>query len=395
MLNPDLPVVRAGGSMGFEPRRLKRLAYSPSCFLLLAGWPTRASDARRPPHDSFGRAWREMFDEFALGRPSATRRCWSPTRPDRTVARARRRHISCVLSPTRDLDAPIDWARMAPAIASASATLENAAGGFSPTASRSRHVDDPADWAARGSAAPFAAADSCRQTGLCARQPVGRDVVFHAFGHPAGRRRPDGPRCPAGWPPSTSSAETAPTAPGPGGDDHRPTRQSPRGGTDDPRRCARIGSRRAHGRSTRRASPIRPCAPPSRMPRAARGHGRADYRATLLLPAGEAPYVSALSASPLADGVRRLPRAPDPRLCSTRRGPSSTASSADQAASGPASTRPATHPLCMPQMHAHDRRWHIPRAHVEAFLERCGSDITVTGYRTYATLSGRCTARRP
>jgi phytoene synthase len=32
------------------------------------------------------------------------------------------------------------------------------------------------------------------------------------------------------------------------------------------------------------------------------------------------------------------------------------------------------------------RRWHIPRAHVEAFLESMRMDITVTGYPTYADL---------
>src|SRR3712207_4070845 len=44
-----------------------------------------------------------------------------------------------------------------------------------------------------------------------------------------------------------------------------------------------------------------------------------------------------------------------------------------------------THPVSLAMTHTM-RRWLIPRAHVEAFLDSMRMDITITGYRTYAAL---------
>ena len=228
VLNPDLPVAYRE-LLGVEPRRLKRLrllaVVLPAARRLHAGRTTRAPTTR----SRSGTAWREIFDELLSGRlmsdPSVL--VTNPTRSDPSLA-PDGRHIYYVLFPTPNLDAPIDWARIAPALPRARPRHPRAArlGGFR-RRDRGRARDDPGrlggprDGARRavrgGPLVPARPGRSGRAT--CGARTSSSRV--------RARSRASASRwcwSPAGWPPSASSAGTAPTAPAPGGDDHRPTR---------------------------------------------------------------------------------------------------------------------------------------------------------------------------
>ena len=110
VLNPDLPVARR--LIGAPVRR--KLTYSPSCVLLLAGSTARYPDAAHHTI-SFGTAWRQVFDEILGGRlmsdPSFL--VTSPTASDASLAPAGRSSYY-VLFPTPNLDGPLDWAEVGP-----------------------------------------------------------------------------------------------------------------------------------------------------------------------------------------------------------------------------------------------------------------------------------------
>src|SRR5512134_1895229 len=105
-------------------------------------------------------------------------------------------------------------------------------------------------------------------------------------------------------------------------------------------------------------------------------YGRTYYLASTLLPPAKRPYVWALygfarSADEFVDSLT----APDPQALVTW-----GAAFLDGIGRGEASDavgRAMLHTM---------RRWNIPRAHVEAFLDSMQLDITVTGYPTYADL---------
>jgi phytoene/squalene synthetase len=109
-------------------------------------------------------------------------------------------------------------------------------------------------------------------------------------------------------------------------------------------------------------------------------HGRTYYLATLLLPPAKRPYVWALYGfARYADEFVDSLESPDPdRLITWGR------SFLDALSVEPASGS-LTHPVSVAMLHTM-RRWHIPRAHVEAFLESMRMDIDVTGYASYADL---------
>jgi phytoene desaturase len=185
VLNPDLPVAYRE-LLGFEPRRLRRLSYSPSCYLLLAG-STRSYDAGAHHTISFGESWRGVFDELLSGRlmsdPSIL--VTNPTRSDPSLA-PDGRHIYYVLFPTPNLDAPIDWARVGPLYREHVLRTLDARGweGFADGIEVER-VTTPQDWADRGMerGAPFAAAHSFRQTGPFRPGNLwGENVVFTGSG---------------------------------------------------------------------------------------------------------------------------------------------------------------------------------------------------------------------
>lgn len=170
VLTPDLPVAY-GDLLGETPRRVRRLRWSPSCFLLLAG--SRADHRERAHHTIlFGTAWREVFEDLARGRlmrdPSLL--VSRPTVTDPGLA-PRGRHSYYVLAPTPHLragDRPLDWARLRSTYRDhVVATLE--ARGYADFGSslEVEHVTTPQDWADLGLAAgtPFAAAHTFGQTG--------------------------------------------------------------------------------------------------------------------------------------------------------------------------------------------------------------------------------------
>jgi phytoene desaturase len=185
VLNPDLPVAYRE-LLGEEPRRLRRLTYSPSCYLMLAGSTKRYDDGAHHTI-SFGHAWREVFEELGSGRlmsdPSLL--VTNPTHSDPGLA-PDGREIYYVLFPTPNLDAPLDWSRLAPRYREhVLATLERRGWEGFGEAIEVEHATTPEDWQARGMerGAPFAAAHSFRQTGPFRPGNLrGENVVFTGSG---------------------------------------------------------------------------------------------------------------------------------------------------------------------------------------------------------------------
>jgi len=182
VLNPDLPVARR--LIGAPVRR--KLTYSPSCVLLLAGSTARYPDTAHHTI-SFGTAWRQVFDEILGGRlmsdPSFL--VTSPTASDASLAPAGRSSYY-VLFPTPNLDGPLDWAEVGPRYAEQMVRTVEERGwpGFGGGIEVS-HVTTPLDWEARGMerGTPFAAAHSFGQTGpFRPRNLWGENVVFAGSG---------------------------------------------------------------------------------------------------------------------------------------------------------------------------------------------------------------------
>lgn len=170
VLNPDLPVAfRELLPASVAPRRLARLRYSPSCFLLLAG--STATYARIAHHNiHFGRAWRRTFDELVRDKRLMTDPSLlvtSPTMSDPSLAPPGRSSYY-VLVPTPNLDGPYDWDALAPRYLEEVVGRLEALGyvGFGDAIEVS-DVTTPADWRRRGMerGAPFAAAHTFGQTG--------------------------------------------------------------------------------------------------------------------------------------------------------------------------------------------------------------------------------------
>ncbi|HVM28209.1 MAG TPA: phytoene desaturase family protein [Mycobacteriales bacterium] len=170
VLNPDLPVAyRELLPPEATPRRVKSLAYSPSCFLMLAGSTQRyTKTAHHNIH--FGRSWRGVFDELIdkqqlMSDPSVL--VTNPTRSDPSLA-PDGREIYYVLLPTPNLSAGIDWDVVGPRYRDEVVARLESLGyvGFG-DAVEVEDVTTPADWARRGmeQGAPFAAAHSFFQTG--------------------------------------------------------------------------------------------------------------------------------------------------------------------------------------------------------------------------------------
>lgn len=186
VLNPDLPVAYRD-LLGREPWSVRRLAYSPSCFLLLAG--STASYGKLSHHNiHFGRAWRGVFNELIdqrrlMSDPSFL--VTNPTRSDPSLA-PDGKEIYYVLFPTPNLDAPIDWRTEGPRYRDeVLRTLERRGYiGFT-DAMEVENVTTPLDWHARGMerGAPFAAAHSFLQTGPFRPGNLwGENVVFTGSG---------------------------------------------------------------------------------------------------------------------------------------------------------------------------------------------------------------------
>jgi phytoene desaturase len=161
VLNPDLPVAyRELLPPAATPRRVKRLTYSPSCFLLLAGSTARYE---RIAHHNlhFGRAWRETFDDLI-------RHQRLMADPSLLVTAPPGEGTYAVLVPTPNLDAPIDWSVVGPRYRDEVVNhLEHLGYSGFRDAIEVEQVTTPADWRARGMerGTPFAAAHTFAQTG--------------------------------------------------------------------------------------------------------------------------------------------------------------------------------------------------------------------------------------
>jgi phytoene desaturase len=173
--------------LGVEPWDVKRLTYSPSCFLMLAG--STAQYSKIAHHNiHFGASWdgvfRELIDEGRLmSDPSVL--VTNPTRTDPSLA-PDGKQIYYVLFPTPNLDADIDWARQREPYRDHVVTTLEARGytGFG-GAIEVEHLTTPLDWRARGMerGTPFAASHSFFQTGPFRPKNLwGDNVVFAGSG---------------------------------------------------------------------------------------------------------------------------------------------------------------------------------------------------------------------
>ncbi|MFG1923893.1 phytoene desaturase family protein [Cryptosporangium sp. NPDC048952] len=190
VLNPDLPVAyRDLLPSSAAPRRLSKLRYSPSCFLLHAG--STATYSKTVHHNiHFGRAWKRTFTELIdrqelMSDPSLL--VCNPTRSDPSLA-PDGRQTYYVLAPTPHTGAPIDWSVIGPRYRDEIVATLEARGyvGFGDGIEVERVVT-PADWQASGLAmgAPFAAAHTFFQTGPFRPSNLARgyaNVVFTGSG---------------------------------------------------------------------------------------------------------------------------------------------------------------------------------------------------------------------
>jgi phytoene desaturase len=169
VLNPDLPVAWRELLPTAAPRRLSRLSYSPSCVLMLAGSTMPNGDqAHHTIH--FGTAWRSTFRELVRDKTLLTDPSLlvsTPTVSDPSLAPPGR-SSRCVLVPTPNLDADIDWDTIGPRYRDEIVARLDQLGyaGFGDSI-EVETITTPADWARRGMerGAPFAAAHSFFQTG--------------------------------------------------------------------------------------------------------------------------------------------------------------------------------------------------------------------------------------
>jgi phytoene desaturase len=182
LLTADLPVARRE-LLGETPRRLR---YSPSCWLMLAG--SRRHYAGAVHHEiHFGQAWKSTFEEILGGRlqsdPSFL--VSTPTIGDPRLA-PDGRAVYYVLVPTPNLDSSVDWASVGPAYREHVLGQLEARGydGFG-AAIEVESIRTPVDWAAAGMerGTPFAAAHTFRQTGpFRPGNLAGENVVFAGSG---------------------------------------------------------------------------------------------------------------------------------------------------------------------------------------------------------------------
>ena len=186
VLNPDLPVAYRD-LLGVQPWSVRRLRYSPSCFLLLAGSSARYTQiAHHNIH--FGHAWESVFDDIIdsgrlMSDPSIL--VTNPTHSDPSLA-PEGKHVYYVLAPTPNMRAGLDWDRVGPRYRDEIvATLEQRGYiGFG-DGIEVQDITTPATWEQRGmeAGAPFASAHSFMQTGPFRPGNLwGENVVFVGSG---------------------------------------------------------------------------------------------------------------------------------------------------------------------------------------------------------------------
>lgn len=168
ILNPDLPIAWRE-LLGIEPRRHKKLLYSPSCVTLLVG-SSKKYDFAAHHNIHFGHKWDEIFDELIkekkfMSDPSLL--VTIPTHDDPSLAPAGK-HSYYVLFPTPNLDSPIDWNKERSRYRDHMLKTMESRGydGFS-DAIEVEHMTTPVEWREQGmeAGAPFASAHTFLQTG--------------------------------------------------------------------------------------------------------------------------------------------------------------------------------------------------------------------------------------
>lgn len=168
VLNPDLPVAWRD-LLGRTPPSVRRLSYSPSCAVLLAG-SSRGYDHVAHHNIHFGNDWDKVFTDLIDRRtlmrdPSLL--VTVPTHDDPTLA-PQGKHSYYILFPTPNLDADIDWRIEAPRYRDEMVRVLEARGyeGFG-DAIEVEHLTTPLEWQAQGMerGAPFASAHTFFQTG--------------------------------------------------------------------------------------------------------------------------------------------------------------------------------------------------------------------------------------
>lgn len=186
ILNPDLPIAHTQ-LLGSNPWTVKRLTYSPSCYLMLAG-SNKKYDQIAHHNIHFGKSWSGVFDELInkktiMSDPSIL--VTNPSRSDPNLAPSGK-EIYYVLFPTPNLDADIDWKTYEPKYRELTMrTLEERGYHEFAESVEVMHITTPQDWADRGMerGAPFAAAHSFFQTGpFRPRNTWGENVVFTGSG---------------------------------------------------------------------------------------------------------------------------------------------------------------------------------------------------------------------
>lgn len=186
IVNADLPVAYRD-LLGKDPWSVRRLRYSPSCFLMLAG--SSAHYSKIAHHNiHFGRTWESVFTELIdkqqlMSDPSLL--VTNPSYSDPSLAPAGKQSYY-VLFPTPNQTAGIDWRTETPRYRDEIIKVMEARGyiGFGDSI-ETEHITTPLEWEERGMAAgaPFAAAHSFLQTGPFRPGNMwGQNVIFTGSG---------------------------------------------------------------------------------------------------------------------------------------------------------------------------------------------------------------------
>jgi len=188
ILNPDLPVAWRD-LLGRTPLTIKRLKYSPSCAVLLAGsnrsYPHLAHHNIHFGHDWEG-VFRELIDERrVMSDPSIL--VTVPSMDDPSLA-PEGKHSYYTLFPTPNLDADIDWKSYGPKYRDEMVRVMEQRGytGFGDSI-EVEELTTPLDWESRGMerGAPFASSHTFMQTGPFRPSNLARgfeNVVFAGSG---------------------------------------------------------------------------------------------------------------------------------------------------------------------------------------------------------------------
>jgi phytoene desaturase len=188
VLNPDLPIAWKE-LLGNEPRKVKKLDYSPSCVTLLVG--TEKKYDRLAHHNiHFGESWDGVFDELIKKKTLMTDPSFLvtvPTHDDPDLAPPGKSSYY-ILFPTPNLDADIDWKREGSRYREQILRTMEANGYTDFAASiEVEQMTTPLDWQAQGMerGAPFASAHTFFQTGPFRPSNIAKgfeNVVFAGSG---------------------------------------------------------------------------------------------------------------------------------------------------------------------------------------------------------------------